>query len=81
LACRDEEEALRLLNINGNHQKPIIEKYGIYIKEMGDGVLAKFSSASDSVQCAIEIQENTPKELIDKIRIGIHLGDVVTKFW
>ena len=76
LASRDEEEALRLLNINRNHQKPIIEKYGIYIKEMGDGVLAKFSSASDSVRCAIEIQENTPKELIDKIRIGIHLGDV-----
>lgn len=76
LASQDEEEALILLNINRNHQKPIIEKYGIFIKEMGDGVLARFSSAYDSVRCAIEIQENTPKELNDKIRIGIHLGDV-----
>ena len=76
LASRNEEEALRLLNINRDHQKPIIEKYGMYLKEMGDGVLARFSSAYDSVQCAIEIQENTPEELKDRIRIGIHLGDI-----
>jgi len=40
LAGQNEDEALELLNINRNHQKPIIEKYGIFIKEMGDGVLA-----------------------------------------
>ncbi|MGB5430712.1 adenylate/guanylate cyclase domain-containing protein, partial [Eudoraea sp.] len=76
LSSRNEEEALDLVRINRNHQKPIIEKYGVFLKEMGDGMMARFSSASDSVLCAIEIQETAPKELIEKIRIGIHLGDV-----
>ena len=76
LSSRNEEEALDLVRINRNHQKPIIEKYGVFVKEMGDGMMARFSSASDSVMCAIEIQDTAPKELAEKIRIGIHLGDV-----
>ncbi|MGB5431186.1 adenylate/guanylate cyclase domain-containing protein, partial [Eudoraea sp.] len=64
------------VRINRNHQKPIIEKHGVFLKEMGDGMMARFSSASDSVLCAKEIQETAPKELVEKIRIGIHLGDV-----
>lgn len=76
LSSRNEEEALDLVRINRNHQKPIIEKYGVFLKEMGDGMMARFSSASDSVLCAKEIQETAPKELVEKIRIGIHLGDV-----
>ena len=76
LSSRNEKEALDLVRINRNHQKPIIEKYGVFLKEMGDGMMARFSSASDSVLCAIEIQETAPKELVEKIRIGIHLGDV-----
>jgi class 3 adenylate cyclase/TolB-like protein/Tfp pilus assembly protein PilF len=76
LSSRNEEEALDLILINRNHQKPIIEKYGVFVKEMGDGMMARFSSASDSVMCAMEIQDTAPKELAEKIRIGIHLGDV-----
>jgi len=76
LSSRNEEEALDLVRINRNHQKPIIEKYGVFVKEMGDGMMARFSSASDSVMCAMEIQDTAPKELAEKIRIGIHLGDV-----
>ena len=58
LSSRNEEEALDLLRINRNHQKPIIEKHGVFVKEMGDGMMARFSSASDSVLCAMEIQES-----------------------
>lgn len=76
LASRNEEEALQLVEINRNHQKPIIEKYGIFIKEMGDGVLARFPSAYDAVRCALDIQQLCPAVLKDKIRIGLHLGDV-----
>ena len=43
---------------------------------MGDGTLAQFRSATDSVQCAIEIQREARKELDAQIRIGVHLGDV-----
>lgn len=76
LANKDEDAALKLLGINNSHQKTIIEKHGTYLKEIGDGVLARFTSAYDSVQCAIEIQETAPEELKKKIRIGIHLGDI-----
>jgi len=43
---------------------------------MGDGILAQFGSATDSVQCAIDIQRKARKELDAQIRIGMNLGDV-----
>ena len=52
--------------------------HGHLIKDMGDGQFIKFSSAVESVQCAIRIQELTKAETFS-IRIGIHLGDVLTK--
>ena len=52
--------------------------HGHLIKDMGDGQFIKFSSAVESVQCAIRIQELTEAENFS-IRIGIHLGDVITK--
>ncbi len=74
----DEEKAFDLLNKNRQLQKPLIEQYGgNWIKELGDGVMASFPTATDSVQCAIAIQQacNTTSNL--KLRIGVHLGDVV----
>jgi adenylate cyclase len=54
---RNEESALELLRKNRQIQKPLIEKYdGLLIKEMGDGILARFDSAYDAVCCAISIQ-------------------------
>jgi class 3 adenylate cyclase len=42
-----------LLKKNRQLQKPIIEKYGgRWIKELGDGTLASFSSVIDAVNCA-----------------------------
>ncbi|MDH3648987.1 MAG: hypothetical protein OEQ53_04850 [Saprospiraceae bacterium] len=70
----DEEEAIQLLKSSHQLQKSLIQKYdGNWIKEIGDGVLAKFQSTIDAVNCAIEIQKNSKSKLI---RIGIHLGDV-----
>ncbi len=74
----DEQKAFDLLNKNRQLQKPIIEQYGgKWIKELGDGVMASFSTATDAVQCSIAIQQacNSIPDL--KLRIGIHLGDVV----
>ena len=72
----DEESALELLRTSRAIHKEAIGKYrGKWLKEMGDGVLAQFSSAVDAVQCALEIQKNA-RGLGGKIRIGIHLGDV-----
>jgi len=76
----DEQKAIELLRINREIQKPLIEQYGgRWIKEMGDGVLAQFTSALDSVKCALAIQKLAVKDFPGSIRIGIHLGDITTE--
>ena len=77
LMGEDEDNALEILRNNRALQKPLIEQYdGKWLKEMGDGVLAYFDSVYHAVKCALEIQINADKDLKEKIRIGIHLGDV-----
>jgi class 3 adenylate cyclase/TolB-like protein len=78
LMGEDEQKAFDLLRKNRQLQKPIIEKFnGTWIKEIGDGVLASFHTCTDAVICAGEIQKacNDIDDL--KLRIGIHLGEVV----
>lgn len=78
LMGRDEQRAFDILQKNRQLQKPLIEQHGgKWIKELGDGVLASFSTISDAVQAAIKIQEacNQTKEFC--LRIGIHQGEVV----
>jgi TolB-like protein len=73
----DEDKAFQFLRQNRDIQQSLINKFhGEWLKEIGDGILAQFSSATDSVQCAIDIQKHARKELDARIRIGIHLGDV-----
>ena len=77
---RDSKKALNLVSDNRALQKPLIEQHGgKWLKEMGDGVLASFTSSYNAVICAIAIQQNANKDLKNKIRIGIHLGDVTTE--
>ncbi|MFI5153811.1 MAG: adenylate/guanylate cyclase domain-containing protein [Chitinophagales bacterium] len=74
----NEKRAFSLLQKNRDIQKPVIEKYrGQLVKELGDGMLASFSSVSDAVCAAIEIQEKSAEEKAFQLRIGIHLGEVV----
>ena len=56
----------------------IKEYNGHLLKEMGDGLLVKFTSAIESVKCAIHIQQVMKIENFS-ISMGIHLGDVITK--
>lgn len=73
----DEERAFQLLRKNRNIQRPLIRKHhGEWLKEMGDGVLASFYTASDAVRCAGEIQHAAHAAGIS-LRIGIHEGEVV----
>jgi adenylate cyclase len=60
LMGENEQTAFEILNKNRSLQHPVIEKYGErWLKEIGDGVLASFSSVSDAVYCAKEIQEGS----------------------
>ena len=73
----DQDKAFRILRKNREiHQQLITDHRGELLKEIGDGTLAQFNSATEAVQCAIEIQQRSREELEGQIRIGIHLGDV-----
>lgn len=73
----DEDKAFEVLRKNRKiHVKFIDQFKGVLIKEIGDGMLAQFNSAVDSVHCAIKIQQQARKELDAQVRIGIHLGDI-----
>src|SRR6476469_5572606 len=78
LMGEDERKAFDLLRKNRNIQRPLIKKHsGAWIKEIGDGVLASFHTVTDAVICAIEIQKACGNINDLKLRIGIHLGEVV----
>ena len=75
LMGKDSNKALELVRVSKEIQKPIVEKHhGLWVKEMGDGALAKFGTALDAVNCAIEIQELARAKFDGKLRIGIHSG-------
>ncbi len=74
----DEQNAFELLRKNRQLQKPFIEQYnGVWIKELGDGILASFSTVTEAVLCASEIQKACTGIDDLKLRIGIHQGEVV----
>jgi len=78
LMGEDESGAFELLKNNRQMQKPLIERFGgQWIKEIGDGVLASFSTVTDAVKCACSIQEGTAMIPKLKLRIGIHQGEVI----
>jgi len=78
LMDEDEQRAFELLKKNRQVQRPLIEKYnGKWLKEMGDGVLASFTTVTDAVFCAAAIQKSCEDEPDLKLRIGIHQGEVV----
>ena len=80
LMGKDFNKALELIRISKEIQKPLVEKHnGKWLKEMGDGAMARFSTALDAVNCSIEIQKTARGELDAKLRIGIHLGDVTVE--
>ena len=78
LMGNNEQKAFALLSKNREIQKPLIEQYnGQWIKELGDGVMSSFNTASDAVNAAMKIQEacNAAKDF--QLKIGIHMGEVV----
>jgi class 3 adenylate cyclase/dienelactone hydrolase len=78
LMGHDEHKAFALLKKNRELQKPLIEAYGgRYIKELGDGTLASFSTVIDAVSCACSIIKGSADTEGLLLRIGIHLGDVI----
>jgi class 3 adenylate cyclase len=74
---RSEAETLAIVAANKRLFMDQLGRFqGQLLKEMGDGLLASFSSVSNAVECAREIQRAVRAEGNYQVRIGIHLGEV-----
>ena len=74
----DENKALSLLNEKISITKTLIKKFqGSYIKNIGDGTLSYFDSATEAIDCATEIQEILVNRV--ELRVGLHLGEIILK--
>ncbi len=81
-----ENEDLTIRTLTGNREMigTLIEQYkGRVVDSPGDNLLAEFSSVSQAVNCAVEIQRELaernaelPEDRRMEYRIGVNLGDV-----
>jgi len=77
---RDEKLALKNLARMRKVAYPQVEAHaGKVIKELGDGFLAVFNSAIKATTCSLDIQKELKEENDPKLRISIHIGDVVVE--
>jgi adenylate cyclase len=85
LTQRNEAEAMEVLSRHNRILRPIFEEHrGREVKTIGDAFLVEFASTLEAVRCAVQIQETinklndaVPEQSKLKLRIGIHLGDVI----
>jgi len=78
----DEAATLDALNTcDAEIIEPTVKEHnGRVFKRLGDGFLVEFSSAVDSVECAIAWQKQIEEKNFPlQFRIGINLGDVIAK--
>ena len=80
----NEGGTLDLLRQQAELIRPLLTQHqGREIKSTGDGFLVEFDSALKAVQCAVNIQRRIYERNSEgsqtpiRIRIGVHLGDVV----
>jgi adenylate cyclase len=87
LTQSNESHAMEVLERHNQILRPFFPKFhGREVKVMGDSFLVEFDSALDALRCAAEIQSHLHDQNVYwgdewkiKLRIGIHLGDVVHK--
>ena len=78
LTAEDQSKASALLKQQRELFRPIVDSYkGMWVKEMGDGLLLTFDTVTDAVNCCIKLQE-TSNQIDDlDLRIGIHEGEIL----
>jgi len=85
LGQRNEPLAVSLVGEQRRLIRPILRKHnGREVKSIGDAFLIEFASALDAVNCAVDIQSvlkeanaSNPEERKLRVRIGVHLGDII----
>ncbi len=78
LSAKDSLKASELLKTQRKMLSPIVLQHnGSWMKEIGDGLLLTFDSATSAVECAVAIQQ-VSKDIDNlNLRIGIHEGEVI----
>lgn len=79
LMSEDEDRTLvALRHLRKELFFPAVQTFGGTVaKNMGDGWLVEFNSASNAFRCAIEVQTALKQQDVIRVRIGIHIGDIV----
>src|SRR5882757_1145763 len=74
---KDEQAAL---SINKRYvavlKESVLPRGGEILNDFGDGSLCCFSSATEALRCAIEMQEQFQLEPKVPLRIGLHVGEI-----
>jgi class 3 adenylate cyclase len=74
----NEEKALAVLDENRKLHKKWIARYrGQLLKEMGDGSILIFYTATEAVLCGLEMQRETKAAGRYALRMGIHVSEVL----
>lgn len=78
MMARDEEHTIALVRTSRRlHESLVSAHHGEVIDVVGDGTLCCFPSALDAVRCGLALQRQLESEPDLRLRIGIHLGDIV----
>jgi len=76
MMSKDEQKALTQVQEQSFFLQQLIDEFdGQLLKEMGDGTLTTFPTASQAARCAQKIQQHAMLKGIN-LRIGLHVGEV-----
>jgi adenylate cyclase len=74
---KDEREAV---SVNRRYvevlKQFVLSRGGEILNDYGDGSLCTFSSATEALQCAVEMQQQFQLEPKVPLRIGLHVGEI-----
>jgi adenylate cyclase len=74
---QNEEKAVAVIKHYNTILKKLVSQFdGQVLNYYGDGSLCIFSSATDAVNCSIEVQKELRTEPVVPLRIGLHIGEV-----
>ena len=74
----DEYKGIKALEENREIQKRMVRKYrGKWLKEVGDGTLSIFYTASEAILCAMEMQKMAQQNGSFELRMGIHIAEII----
>lgn len=74
---KNEDDAVRTMKrYTTVLQKAVRDHNGHILNDFGDGNLCSFPSATEAVQCAVELQKDLQQDPKVPLRVGLHIGEI-----